>query len=78
MKKQLANSDLKIQDADKIEDNSSSSRTDNYTNTENNILEVPQAVWGKTRPYIMGQILDLKDIYIECLDDFEDLFMGVY
>ena len=86
--RQTAN--LKVQDADKVADTGTigDSKTVNLTDTntvdltdthrENNVLEVPQAVWGKTRPYIMQQIMELHDIYIECLNDFEDLFMGVY
>ncbi len=54
---------------------------DKTTNTENrtitNTRDVLQSVWGKTRADIMEKILNLKDIYNDCLNEFETLFMGV-
>ena len=61
---------LKVQDVDES------------NNSGQNILsktrEVLQAVWGKTRPYILEQIMDLKDIYLDCLQEFETIFLGVF
>lgn len=39
--------------------------------------EVLQSVWGKTRPIILEQIMNLKNIYTDCLKEFEVIFMGV-
>lgn len=39
--------------------------------------EVLQSVWGKTRPIILEQIMDLKNIYTDCLREYEKIFMGV-
>ena len=60
---------LKIQDVDK---------TDNMK--ERNIhssRDVLQSVWGKTRADIMEKILNLKDIFNDCLDEYETIFMAV-
>ena len=40
--------------------------------------DVLQSVWGKTRADIMEKILNLKDIFNDCLAEFEVIFMGVY
>ena len=51
------------------------------TNRDINSLEtkdVLQSVWGKTRANLLQQIMDLQDIYLDCLYEFEVLFMGVY
>ena len=61
---------LKVQDVDE-----NNSETD-HTITENR--DVLQSVWGKTRADIMEKILNLKDIFNDCLQEFETIFMGVY
>lgn len=61
---------LKIQDVDK-----SDSGFEHEINEERDVL---QSVWGKTRADIMEKILDLKNIFNDCLEEFETLFMGVY
>lgn len=38
--------------------------------------DVLQSVWGKTRADIMNKILEIKDVYNDCLNEFEPLFMG--
>lgn len=58
----------------KVQDVSNSDLTSNKSGE----VEVLQSVWGKTRPIIMQQIMELKNIYIECLDSFEPIFMGLY
>lgn len=40
--------------------------------------EVLQSVWGKTRPIILKQIMELEDIYNSAIREFETIFMGVY
>lgn len=39
--------------------------------------DVLQTVWGKTRADIMNKIFDVKDIFNDCLSEFETIFMGV-
>ena len=39
--------------------------------------DVLQTIWGKTRADILQKIMDLKDIYNDCLSEFETIFMGV-
>lgn len=60
---------LKVQDVDK-----SDRRIDRNLHTERDVL---QSVWGKTRADIMEKIMDLKDIFNDCLDAFEVIFSGV-
>ena len=60
---------LKVQDVDK-----SDRRIDRNLHTERDVL---QSVWGKTRADIMEKIMDLKDIFNECLDAFEVIFSVV-
>lgn len=62
--------DLKVQDVDENNNNGSTTLI-----KERDVL---QSVWGKTRPHILAQILDLKDIYLDCLEEFESIFMGVF
>ena len=64
--------DLKLQDVDKNENNVTSQ---NYTQGHKDVL---QSVWGKTRATLLEQILDLKNIYSDCLEYFESCFMGIY
>lgn len=60
---------LKVQDVDKSE------RTiTRNLHTERDVL---QSVWGKTRADIMEKIMDLKDIFNDCLDAFEVIFSVV-
>lgn len=40
--------------------------------------DVLQTVWGKTRAMILQQIFDLQSVYLECLYEFETIFMGLY
>ena len=39
--------------------------------------DVLQSVWGKTRAQLLEQIFDIKNLYTDCLEEFESLFMGV-
>ena len=39
--------------------------------------DVLQSVWGKTRPIILKQIMELEDIYNTAIKEFETIFMGV-
>lgn len=60
---------LKVQDVD------TSANTGGGTlHSERDVL---QSVWGKTRADIMEKILNLKDIFNDCLDEFEVIFSGV-
>lgn len=61
---------LKVQDVD-----ASNSDFEHKIKEERDVL---QSVWGKTRADIMEKILDLKDIFNECLQEYETIFMGVY
>ena len=60
---------LKVQDVDK--DESSNAKA---FHSERDVL---QSVWGKTRADIMEKILNLKDIFNDCVDEYEIIFMGV-
>ena len=60
---------LKVSDVDKSEGGRSSA-----FHSERDVL---QSVWGKTRADIMEKILNLKDIFNDCLDEFEMIFIGV-
>ena len=60
---------LKVQDVD------TSQNTQNKSfHSERDVL---QSVWGKTRADIMEKILNLKDIFNDCLDEFEVIFIVV-
>ena len=61
---------LKVQDVDKSENT-----RDNTFHSERDVL---QSVWGKTRADIMEKILNLKDIFNDCLAEYEQIFMGVF
>ena len=61
---------LKTQDVDTNDNNGQKSRKISR--------DVLQSVWGKTRPMILESIMELKDIYNECLDEYEIIFMGVF
>lgn len=61
---------LKVQDVD---DNQTQVAIS--THGERDVL---QSVWGKTRADIMEKILNLKDIFNDCLSEFETIFMGVF
>lgn len=65
-----ATENLKVQDVDKSENTSGSS-----VHSERDVL---QSVWGKTRADIMEKILNLKDIFNDCLSEYETIFMGVF
>lgn len=55
-----------------VEDNS-----ENEEKTREMSRDVLQSVWGKTRAQLLEQILELKSVYTECLEQFETIFMGV-
>lgn len=61
---------LKVQDVDK-----SQGSNNRGVHTERDVL---QSVWGKTRADIMEKILNLKDIFNDCLSEYEMIFMGVF
>ena len=61
---------LKVQDVD---DNK-----EDYEDSSHIERDVLQSVWGKTRADIMEKILNLKDIFNDCLSEFETIFMGVF
>lgn len=61
---------LKVQDVDKSEN-----QRENTFHSERDVL---QSVWGKTRADIMEKILNLKDIFNDCLAEYEQIFMGVF
>lgn len=45
-----------------------------YKKTDRDVL---QSVWGKTRPKILENIMDLKNIYTDALNEYNKIFMGV-
>ena len=57
----------------KVQDKSTNNESITYTHTR----DVLQSVWGKTRAKLLEQIFELRDVYNECLKEFESLFMGV-
>ena len=61
---------LKVQDVDKSEQSRES--------TFHSERDVLQSVWGKTRADIMEKILNLKDIFNDCLYEYEQIFMAVF
>lgn len=61
---------LKVQDVDKNENQKATA-----FHSEKDVL---QSVWGKTRADIMEKILNLKDIFNDCLAEYEQIFMGVF
>ena len=61
---------LKVQDVDKSEQSRASA-----FHSERDVL---QSVWGKTRADIMEKILNLKDIFDDCLFEYEEIFMAVF
>ena len=61
---------LKVQDVDKSESGDSRG-----IHSERDVL---QSVWGKTRADIMEKILNLKDIFNDCLNEYDVIFMGVF
>ena len=59
-------------------------KTEDVTTSDNNgekkrtiSRDVLQSVWGKTRPIILKQIMELEDIYNSAINEFETIFMGV-
>lgn len=60
---------LKVQDVD----NNVSQVNRNKSGTR----DVLQSVWGKTRADIMEKILNLKDIFNDCLEEYQTIFLGV-
>lgn len=62
--------DLKVQDVDKSENQ--------HAEAFHSERDVLQSVWGKTRADIMEKILNLKDIFNDCLSEYEQIFMGLF
>ena len=60
---------LKVQDVD--------TNQGQVNRNKNERRDVLQSVWGKTRADIMEKILNLKDIFNDCLQEFETIFLGV-
>lgn len=60
---------LKVNDVDKSEATSTKDRTITR--------DVLQTVWGKTRADILNKILEVKDVFNDCLEEYETIFMGV-
>ena len=60
---------LKVSDVDKS----------NSTGTRNRTIvrDTLQTVWGKTRADILNKILEVKDVFNDCLAEYETIFMGV-
>lgn len=58
---------LKVQDVD----------TSDNAGTRKSERDVLQSVWGKTRADILAKIMALKDIYNDCLNEYQTIFMGV-
>jgi len=61
---------LKTQDVDTSDNNGES-----YRKISRDAL---QTVWGKTRADILKKILEVQDIYNQCLKEFDVLFMGLF
>lgn len=61
---------LKVQDVDESNNNSAE--------VVSSTRDVLQSVWGKTRATLMNEILNLKDIFNDCLSEFETIFLGVF
>ena len=61
---------LKVQDVDKT--------NNSHGKTIKSKRDVLQSVWGKTRADIMEKILNLKDIFNDCLSEYETIFMGIF
>lgn len=61
---------LKVSDVDKSENG-----REGTFHSERDVL---QSVWGKTRADIMEKILNLKDIFNDCLAEYETIFMGLF
>lgn len=59
---------LKVQDVDSS-DNAGTRKVER---------DVLQSVWGKTRADILEKIMNLKNIYNDCLNEYQTIFMGVY
>lgn len=47
---------------------------DSYENTQ----ERPLSMFGKTNAELMEQVLNLKDIFLDCLNEFNSLFILIY
>ncbi len=61
---------LKTEDVATSDDNGQKSRV-----IQRDVL---QSVWGKTRPIILKQIMELEDIYNTAIKEYEKIFMGVF
>lgn len=60
---------LKVQDVD--------NNTSQVNRNKSGSRDVLQSVWGKTRADIMEKILNLKDIFNDCLEEYQTIFLGV-
>lgn len=58
---------LKVSDVDKTE----------HSRERTITRDVLQTVWGKTRADILNKILEVKDVFNDCLSEYETIFMGV-
>ena len=65
---------LKVQDVD----TSNGANSSSGSMSRGMSRDVLQTVWGKTRAMILQQIFDLQSVYLECLYEFEVIFMGLY
>lgn len=66
---------LKVNDVDESEN---SDTRENSGSRERTITrDALQTVWGKTRADILEKILNVKDVFNDCLEEFETIFMGV-
>lgn len=61
---------LKVQDVDKTGVSGNSGRTITR--------DTLQTVWGKTRADILSKIFEVKSVYMDCLNEFETIFMGLF
>lgn len=68
------NGNLKVND----KNSNSASSSNEYTGNKSYTKDVLQSVWGKTRANLLEQIIELRNIYTEMLDYFEQIFMGCY
>ena len=63
---------------DGLETSGENETTGEETKERSMSRDVLQSVWGKTRADIMEKILNLKDIFNDCLAKYEQIFMGVF
>ena len=78
--KDAAASDTTEMIINKIQGNTKTENVDDTITQGHSTLDrdVLQTVWGKTRANILDQIFELKDIYYEMIESFNNIFMGLY